>query len=324
MGKRKWDFEKVDLYVKENSNCILLENEYKNPKYKMRFICGTCKNEFLRDFDHFVRAVDKDCVTCVKIKTGKKKANNLNELKQYVLENTNCKLLADKYLTVHHKMSFQCGCGEEFKTSWSEFKRGVPRRCKECRNEFMRNLFKHDIEFVKNFIREHSTSKLISESYDNSEQIIEFECECGNRFYTNFDKFKFRYKRYCNSCSCQSSYEKHVENILISIGVEYIKEKRFEKCKNKNMLPFDFYLIKYNAIIEVDGEGHYRPMRSVSSFTHTLKTDSIKNEFCKKLEIPLLRIPYYELDDAQEKIIHFINKNDNTEVTKVTKNPLEP
>jgi len=44
------------------------------------------------------------------------------------------------------------------------------------------------------------------------------------------------------------------------LDIEYIKQKRFEKCRNKLPLPFDFYLPNENICIEYDGIQHFKPI----------------------------------------------------------------
>ena len=69
---------------------------------------------------------------------------------------------------------------------------------------------------------------------------------------------------------------------------------------------FDFYLPDYNICIEYDGIQHYIPKiihngmtQEAANYTHeqTKIHDKIKNEYCKKHTIPLIRIPYWELED---------------------------
>ena len=43
----------------------------------------------------------------------------------------------------------------------------------------------------------------------------------------------------CPKCKF-SNGEKIIEDYLIEIGVEYVCQKKFEDCKNKKRLPFDF------------------------------------------------------------------------------------
>lgn len=73
------------------------------------------------------------------------------------------------------------------------------------------------------------------------------------------------------------------------------------------MLPFDFYIPKYNLIIEYDGFHHFYPVNGwggEEKFKLTQENDAIKNKYCKENDITLLRIPY---TDSKEDIIRKIN-----------------
>ena len=110
--------------------------------------------------------------------------------------------------------------------------------------------------------------------------------------------------RGCSNCH-KSSGNNKVKSILQEKNIIFIEEKKFNKCKNKNHLPFDFYLPKYNTCIEFDGLQHYKPIKlfgGIEDFEKRKINDTIKNRFCLNNNINLIRIPYYEFDNI-EKII---------------------
>lgn len=104
------------------------------------------------------------------------------------------------------------------------------------------------------------------------------------------------YTDYLNYESNRTSFgEKRVKLFLDKNNISYEMEKKFETCKNKKELPFDFYLPKYNLCIEYDGELHYKSS-SIYGGDKTLykirKNDDIKTNWCKQNNIKLIRIPY--------------------------------
>lgn len=109
----------------------------------------------------------------------------------------------------------------------------------------------------------------------------------------------------CPSCQ-ETSGEQQIKQWLISNGIEYEYQKRFADCKNKRMLPFDFYLTNYNCCIEYDGAQHFREVNHWGGQEYLLQrqhNDQIKNNYCKANNIYLIRIRYDEnvcevLDDA--------------------------
>lgn len=61
----------------------------------------------------------------------------------------------------------------------------------------------------------------------------------------------------CPICK-ESNGENIVRKYLSDNHIKYIPQHRFKDCRDKNPLPFDFYLPKYNTCIEYDGEQHFK------------------------------------------------------------------
>ena len=118
----------------------------------------------------------------------------------------------------------------------------------------------------------------------------------------------------CPICS-ESRGERKVRLYLESNKIEYEIEKRFEGCRYKNPLLFDFYLPQYNLCIEFDGEQHFIPHDFNSKETEERKLenlkivqlrDQIKNDYCKTNGINLLRIRYDE--NVEEKLTEYFQE----------------
>lgn len=116
----------------------------------------------------------------------------------------------------------------------------------------------------------------------------------------------FRKKTGCPLCSVLKG-EKKISNLFDSWNFSYTPQKRFEECKDKYTLPFDFYLDTFNILVEYDGEFHYKPIRKGSmsdeqafeEFSRVRLHDSIKTKFCIEHHIPLIRIPYWEFENLE-------------------------
>lgn len=111
----------------------------------------------------------------------------------------------------------------------------------------------------------------------------------------------------CPKCKT-SKGELKIEKILIENNIDFIKEKRFDNCKNEKPLPFDFYIPKLNIIIEYDGVQHFQPFKNFGGFEKYLQTinnDKIKNDWAKTNNIKLIRIPYFM---KLEEIKNILNK----------------
>lgn len=98
----------------------------------------------------------------------------------------------------------------------------------------------------------------------------------------------------CPHC-CESKGEKIINSWLLKEGINFQRQKTFNNCKFKGQLYFDFYLPDYNLCIEYDGLQHFKPIKHFGgdeNFYLIKKRDKIKNKFCDKHNIELLRISY--------------------------------
>ena len=116
----------------------------------------------------------------------------------------------------------------------------------------------------------------------------------------------------CPKCTIrQSSYMDKTELYLKEHNICFEKEKRFADCKYQRVLPFDYYLSDYNCCIEVDGEFHYDEFcKTQSGWAKNNQEihyrDNIKNEYCDKNNITLIRLPYYTF--KTNEYINILNK----------------
>ena len=84
--------------------------------------------------------------------------------------------------------------------------------------------------------------------------------------------------------------------------MKYVPQKKFEGCKDKDYLKFDFYIPDLNTCIEFDGIQHYESFNffgGESGLKDTQRRDSIKNDFCYKNNIYLIRIPYKDFNKME-------------------------
>lgn len=124
-------------------------------------------------------------------------------------------------------------------------------------------------------------------------------CECGNIAYVPTQSLTSSGTK---SCGClRSQGEEKIISILQKNNIAFVKEYSFIECKNENGYPlyFDFY-INNKYVVEYDGIQHFQetgwePLEIVQS------RDRIKNDWCKKNNIPIIRIPYTALNSISLK-----------------------
>lgn len=98
----------------------------------------------------------------------------------------------------------------------------------------------------------------------------------------------------CTIC-CESKGERKIREYLISSNINFIPQHTFDNCKNKKLLPFDFYLPDYNICIEYNGIQHYEPVEhfgGYKKFKLQIINDNIKIKFCGENNIKIHVIKY--------------------------------
>lgn len=101
-----------------------------------------------------------------------------------------------------------------------------------------------------------------------------------------------------------SKGEDRVEQILIKSNFHYIKEYSFSDLKYKgNLLRYDFAVFNEDGtifcLIEFDGLQHFQRVEFFASrreFLHMQENDRRKNQYCLVHNIPLYRVPFYDLE----------------------------
>jgi Zn finger protein HypA/HybF involved in hydrogenase expression len=112
-----------------------------------------------------------------------------------------------------------------------------------------------------------------------------------------------------NGCpNCKNKISKG-ENIIINYlkenNISFIPQHKFENCKYKKLLPFDFYLPDYNMCIEYDGSQHFKiSWNNIEKFKLIQIRDKIKTDYCNNSNIKLIRIKY------NDNIIEKLEKRD--------------
>jgi len=282
--------------------------EYKNNKTKVKIICN--KHGVFEQIpsDHLNGSGCKkcsilnkpQCTTSMSFDYFLKKANKVHDNR---FDYIKCNIKNNKT-----KMCIICKEHGKFYQSIVNHLNGSG--CSKCKYEKVSKIMKLNKtwkleDFIKKANEVHNNKYDYKESeYFGSRNLIKIKCP-----FHGF--FKQRANDHIQGSGCpvckQSKGENKIEYWLNENNVEYIKQKRFSKCKDKKVLPFDFYLPEYNICVEYNGEQHYIPVSIFGGkikFEDRLKKDKIKLNFCNKNNINLLIISYKNFD----KIFNILKK----------------
>jgi len=295
---RKYTYEDVDFFLKlHDCELLTLKSEYKNCHQVLDYICS-CGNINKCSFSQFM--ITQQCRNCV----GTNRYD-YDYVKNYFEEN-DCVLLSKTYKNNQIPLDYICSCGNKSKINFGSFLNGC--RCKKCGRIKSSEKQKYSYEFVKNTFKENECI-LLTKEYKNCKQKLEYICSCGNRTEISFDNF-MQGKR-CVECS-ESKGEKKVKEVLMNKNLIFERQYTFPDCRRIELLRFDFAILnnKGNLIflVEYDGEYHYLPIDGEDNLKYQQENDEIKNVYCKKNNILLLRIPYWEFDNIENILDVFLNK----------------
>ena len=308
-GNNKWDYASVKKFVEENSDCEIISKEYKNYSSKMKFKCK-CGNIFETNFQEFKQSNKRQCNKCGKEISIKKLRLDIREVKKYIEENSDCKLISTEYSGNTSKLKIKCSCGNIFEQGFNTFKHSK-HKCPECLGkELEKNVYssyRNDYENVKNEI-EINGCKLLSKEYINNRQKLKIMCKCGNVFYRSLNDFR-RNRPHCPRCS-DSIPVIEIKSILDEYKIKYKSEYSFPELNGIHGKPLRFDIAIFNKLdelkmlLEYDGEYHYKKFYDDNSFETLKKHDKLKNDFCIKNNIKLLRISYKEKHNLRNILIN--------------------
>ena len=293
---RKLTYEFIKEYI-ESFGYKLLSEEYINSRTKLQLQCPN-GHIFKMTYSSFQQGTR--CKTCWHKNSSEYFKFTYGYVKEYI-ENEGYKLLSTEYINANSYVEVECPKGNKFKTKFGSFKSG--HRCRECYFIYENNkTTTHSYEYIKNKMLSEGY-KLLSEEYINAHTKLQVQCPYGHIFEQKYNSFQQGYRcPYCN----ESKGEKEIRTILNSLNIEYIPQYKFDDCKFKYVLPFDFYLPQYNVLIEFDGVQHFKIIKHFGGFDRFVDRiirDTIKNEYCKENDIKLIRISYKEIDKIEEILI---------------------
>ncbi len=289
----RFNIKDVKDFVKNNSSCILISDKYINSESELEFECG-CKDHtrFFTTFYQFKDRNKRQCNKCSGIINW-----NIDLVRNYVKENSNCELLSKEYINNNEKLKFKCECGNEFEIPWNYYLNMEKKRCNKCNYNESNGEKALLYDDVYTEIAQ-SGCELLSKEYKNTTELLSIKCGVckENIFETSLVAFRGRKVKACPKCNKSiSAGERKFKKLLEKNNITYIHQHKYDDCKYKNKLKFDFYLNDYNIIIEVDGLGHFKPIPyfgGEEKFKENKIRDGIKNKYCKDNNIPIIRIPY--------------------------------
>ena len=212
----------------------------------------------------------------------------------------------------------QCECGSICRIKTANLKSGHTKSC-GCLQKELTSKAKL-IDIIGEKFGKLTVIERVKE--EDSQVWYKCKCDCGSEIVTT--SFRLRHG-ITKSCGCIQSFgEEKISEILNLNQINYQKEFTFPDLigENGKRYRFDFAIFdsdgKLLNLIEFDGKQQYLGGFS-EDLTTIQKRDVIKNNYCYRNKIPLIRIPYtyYEkisLNDLLVDTSNFIMRNIDDDV----------
>lgn len=305
---KKYTYDEVKKIFLDN-DYTLISTTYRDSMTILNFICNNgCKNTITLDALQSGRRCNK-CTTKKSNIYTYEIINNLFMENNFTLHLDN-NINKNEIITLRTSLNYTCPFNHNDSKILSNWLRSK-YKCKTCyinekktRNNFSTKFIREEFE-KKDF-------KLLDETQYIT-NLSELDVECYKYHKTKLSFSDFYYKGYgCKKCT-QSKLDANTNMILKSIPNTFIeRQKKFEDCIDANCLPFDFY-VNNKFLIECDGVQHFKPVNYFGGIIRheiQIKHDKIKNNYCYKNKIPLLRIAYKDIKNIEKIIKEFMNNLD--------------
>lgn len=269
---------------------------YINSNKKILIHCNQCNRDFWQLPSSHLRG--HGCKWCIKeIHKNNRTITKKEWLHRFKAIHKDKYTYLDIPLGIKNKITIQCNtCGNIFKQGKQIHESGCG--CPVCnKTTITKEKFINKVECVHNHSYEYNLNE-----YTKADEYINIKCKRCNRIFKQ-KAAKHLQGQGCPYCN-QSKGETAIARYLNQHKIKFKIQHRFNDCRDKRPLPFDFYLPNHNICIEYQGEQHYNyklflglykdKKRAHEAFKLQQKHDKIKRNFCKNNQIYLLEIKYNE------------------------------
>lgn len=199
----------------------------------------------------------------------------------------------------------KCDCGNIVNVADSHLKSGHTQSCGCYHSEKMKEMLVKDLSGNK-YGKLTAVKKM---HIKNGRQYWYCKCDCGNTCVASSVSLTSGKKK---SCGCLTSVaEFELEQHLKKVKVVYRRQYKIFDCIDKRPLPFDFAIFnndKLVMLIELNGQQHYYPYTycgeskeiKIKNLNDRKRKDNIKQQYCKRNNIPLLTIKYSKFNEKNK------------------------
>lgn len=212
-------------------------------------------------------------------------------------------LLSDKYVNAKEKLIYICLKHQsygELSITYNNLKYGFG--CPYCGRERTVNAKRVSFEYAKEVFAKNDM-ELLDQPYTNSSTPMAYICKNHRDIGIQYKALVNAFKQHCPYCH-KIKGEAEIARILQLNNVDFSSHKSYDDLRGVGggKLSYDFYLPKYDTLIEFQGEQHERPIDyfgGEEQFKIQCEHDLRKRNYAIEHNTKLLEIWYYEFNNIE-------------------------
>lgn len=309
MAKRKTHGD----FVKEVYNLVADEYSvlggYVNTKTKLLMRHNLCNSEYLVEPRQFLRG-NRCPPCCFKTRGASPKTQEKFEEEVYDLVGDEYTVVGEYTGAMEKVELFHSPCSSIWKvTPNAFFAKGS--RCLKCARAAIgvKNRKTHQ-DFVQEIVEVFGADLQVLGEYTLSNSKVQVKhIDCGHEW--SATAHHLLEGQGCPNCK-SSKGEKLTKQFLVNMEIPFEGQKTFDDLKDSSYLSYDFFLPRYNTLIEYQGIQHYEPVSFFGAtdpeerFLYQQKHDAMKREYAQDNGYKLIEIPYTE--NTYKRISNYLEK----------------
>ena len=312
--KHRMTTEQFILKMSKINNDIEIIGEYINCKNKIKCNCKIHNEIFYITPDHLIQG-ETGCKQCINLK------NHLSGLKThdtFINEIFNINpniIILGLYDGAKKRIKVKC---KTCKHIWEPVSTSLVSGfgCPECaRKQISEQMIKKFDDFKADLFKYNPNITYI-DGYVSASNTVHVRCDiCGYEWNPIAKAISNRNAVGCPIC-CQSHGEKRIISYLSDNKIDFQPQKTFNNLVGikGGLLSYDFYLPKYQLLIEYQGEFHNGTVhfQTEEKFKSQQEHDRRKRNYAKNNDYKLLEIWYWDFDNIEEILNNTINNLENS------------
>lgn len=191
----------------------------------------------------------------------------------------------------------RCSCGNERDVVGTDLRAGRTTKCKQHYTEKQPSRKRCNFNDDKIGMKFGKLTILEKAEVRKDGTYVKCKCDCGSTVSVRWGNLT---SGAIQSCGCIKSLgEEKISSILVENNISFKKEYSFPDLKGDNggLLRFDFAILEKDELIRlIEYQGAFHYINPPKGWTDVRDSDKAKEEYCKKNNIDLLVIPYWDID----------------------------